>query len=133
MPQRFANLARAILAASITDTDVTLTLDTVANADLFPVANTGTASVPAATDWFKATLQDAANNVEIIYVRTRALGSAVLSDVLRGQEGTTARAFTAGTVVGLRVTAMDMDAAMVVGGGGPASAGFEQQFLLMGA
>jgi hypothetical protein len=46
--------------------------------------------------------------VEIIYVRTRNAGSAVFSNILRGQEGTTARTFVAGSVVVLRVTAADI-------------------------
>lgn len=110
--QRFSNAARATLAAGITDTATTLTLDTAANADRFPVATTGTGPVPGAAPWFKAVLQDAQSNVEIIYVRTRAAGSAVFAHVLRGQEGTTARAFAAGSVVGLRVTALDMEGAI---------------------
>ena len=113
MPQQFTNNARAVLASTITDTATSIVVDS-ASADLFPVANTGTSSVPAATNWFKATLQDSAGHVEIVYVRTRASGSAILSNVIRGQEGTTALAFTAGTVVGLRVTAADLAVALAI-------------------
>ena len=115
MPQLFTNNARALLASGITDTATSLTVE-AAKADLFPTANTNTASVPAsATNWFKLTLQDAVGNVEIIYVRTRAAGSAVMSNIIRGQEGTTARAFSAGTVVGLRITAADVEGSIAAG------------------
>ena len=104
MPQLFTNNARALLASGIAAADTSLTVE-AAKADLFPAANTGTGSVPATTNWFKATLQDSMGNVEIIYVRTRTAGSGVFSNVLRGREGTTARDFIAGSVVGLRITA----------------------------
>jgi hypothetical protein len=81
-------------------------------ADLFPTANTNTGSVPAATNWFKVTLQDSTGAVEIVYVRTRTAGSGIFSNVLRAQEGTTALAFSAGTVVGLRLTAADIQASV---------------------
>lgn len=115
MPQLFSNNARALLVSGINETATSLVIE-AAKADLFPTANTGTASLPAVTDWFKITLQDTPGNVEIMYVRTRTAGSGVLSNVLRGQEGTTARAFTAGTVVGLRITALDVQTALGVFG-----------------
>lgn len=108
MPQLFTNNARALLASGITDTATSLTVE-ASKADLFPTANTDTNPVPAATNWFKITLQNDAGEVEIIYVRTRTAGSAIMSNLLRGQEGTTARAFSAGTVVGLRITAADVE------------------------
>lgn len=111
MSQLFSNAARTTLASGILATDTSLTVAT-GKGDLFPVANTGTGSVPAsATDWFKAVLQDAAGNIEIIYVRTRASASDTMSNILRGQEGTTARAFAAGVVIGVRVTAADAQSA----------------------
>jgi hypothetical protein len=109
MPQLFTNNARSTLQSTITDTATSLTIAAGA-ADLFPAANVGTGSVPSTDNWFKATLQDVSGNVEIIYVRTRNAGSAVFSNILRGQEGTTARAFTAGSVIGLRLTAADVQA-----------------------
>ncbi len=108
MPQLFTNNARALLASGITDSATSLTVE-ASKADLFPTANVGSGSVPSTNNWFKATLQDSAGNVEIVYVRTRTAGSGVFSDVIRGQEGTTARAFSAGTVVGLRITAADVE------------------------
>jgi hypothetical protein len=108
MPQLFTNNARALLASGITDTATSITIE-ASKADLFPTANTGTGSIPSVNNWFKATLQDALGNVEIVYVRTRNAGSGVFSNVLRGQEGTTARAYSAGDVVGLRITAADVE------------------------
>jgi hypothetical protein len=111
MPQQFSNNARSTLANTISDTATSLTVQAGA-ADLFPAANVGSGSIPSTNNWFKATLQDVAGNVEIIYVRTRNAGSAVFSNILRAQEGTTAREFVAGSVVGLRVTAADIQASI---------------------
>jgi hypothetical protein len=111
MPQLFSNNARSTLASSINSSATSLTIQSGA-ADLFPVADVGTGDLPSADDWFKATLQDVSGNVEIVYVRTRVSGSAVLSNVIRGREGTSARSFVAGTVIGLRVTAEDIQASI---------------------
>jgi len=113
MPQQFSNNARSTLQSTITDTATSLTIAAGA-ADLFPTANVGTGSIPSTDNWFKATIQDVSGNVEIIYVRTRNAGSAVLSNILRGQDGTTARAFVAGSIVGLRITAADIQTALDV-------------------
>lgn len=107
MPQLFTNNARALLASGINESATTITIE-AGKADLFPVANVGSGSLPSANNWFKATLQDSSGNVEIVYVRTRTAGSGVLGNVIRAQEGTTARAFNAGSVVGLRVTSADI-------------------------
>lgn len=115
MAQQFTNNARALLVAGISYSDTSLVIQS-SKADLFPVANTGTGAVPAATNWFKATLQNSAGAVEIIYVRTRTAGSGVFSNILRGQEGTAALSFVAGTVVGLRVTAQDVQTALDLAG-----------------
>ena len=104
MPQLFTNAARSLLQASILSTDTSLTVET-AKADLFPVANT--------TDWFKATLQDSSGNIEIVRVNTRAAAGAVFT-IVRAQEGTTARAFAVGSVVGLRVTAADLQGVVAI-------------------
>jgi hypothetical protein len=64
--------------------------------------------VPSANNWYKVTIQDAQGATEIVYVRTRTSGSGILSNVIRGQEGTAARSFSAGAVVGLRLTALDV-------------------------
>ena len=111
MAQQFKNNARALLVAGISSTDTSLVVES-AKADLFPVANTGTGSIPSANSWFKATLQDSTGAVEIVYVRTRTAGSGIFSNVIRAQEGTTALNFLAGTVVGLRITAGDVQVAL---------------------
>lgn len=95
MAQLFADAARAYLSAGINDTDTTIAI--ASGGALFPVA-TG-------TDWFKAVLQDA-SGIEIVYVTAHTSASTSFT-VTRGQEGTTARSFAAGSVFGLRVTAAD--------------------------
>lgn len=95
MGQLFADAARAYLSAGINDTDTTISI--TAGGALFPVAN--------GADWFKAVLQDA-SGIEIVYVTAHTSASTSFT-VTRGQEGTTARSFAAGSVFGLRVTAAD--------------------------
>lgn len=102
MAQLFANAARGELASALTDAATTLTLSSPAGT-LFPVANRGTGSTG---DWFRIVVQDA-TYYEVMLVRTHTSGANTFSNVLRGQEGTTARAFAAGSTVGLRVTAAD--------------------------
>lgn len=104
MSQKFANAARSRLAAGINASVTTFTVE-LSTADLFPIANTP--DWLSKNDWFKATIQNALGQFEIIYVGVRASGSGVFSNVLRGQEGTTASAWNAGDVVGLRLTALD--------------------------
>ena len=111
MAQQFANNARALLVAGISDTDTSIVIE-AAKADLFPVANVGTGSLPSASSWFKATLQNSAGAVEIVAVRSRTAGSGVLSNVIRGYDGTTPLNFVAGTVAGLRITAEDVQTAL---------------------
>jgi hypothetical protein len=111
MAQQFNNNARALLVSSINSSVTSIVIES-AKADLFPVANVGTGSLPSASSWFKATLQDSSGAVEIVAVRTRTAGSGVLSNVIRGYDGTTALAFVAGTVVGLRITAVDVQTAL---------------------
>jgi hypothetical protein len=111
MAQQFRNNARALLTASITNTATTIVIEAT-KADLFPIADVGTGSLPSTSDWFKVTLQDPSGNVEIVAVRTRTAGSGILSNVIRGYDGTTALAFVSGTVVGLRITAEDVQTAL---------------------
>lgn len=114
MPQLIANNARALLTADILAAATSISIE-VAKADTFPVANTGTDPVPTVgKDYFKAVLQKSTGEIEIIYVRTRAAGIAILSNVIRGQEGTTALDFLAGSVVGLRITAMDLQTSVAL-------------------
>lgn len=109
MSQLFADRAISILQATINSSATSLTVE-AGKADRFPVADTGTDPVnTAGKDWFKAVLRDSSGNWEIVYVRTRALGSAVLSNVQRAQEGTTAIGFAAGSIVRVSVTAEDIE------------------------
>jgi hypothetical protein len=108
MSQKFRNLAKSTLTSTITSGQTSLTIG-IAAADLFPVANTDADPVPTSgKDYFKIVLQDSSGNIEIAYVRTRELGSAVMSNIIRGQEGTTALAFLSGSIVALRHTAQDL-------------------------
>lgn len=108
MTQKFANDARALLASSISDSATSIVLESGLG-DLFPIATLGV-GVPGEGegDWFKCTLENASGQREIVIVRTRASGSDILSNVQRGIESTTARAFDTGTVIGLRPTAGDV-------------------------
>lgn len=114
MTQKISNNARAKLTAGIIAGDTSIAIE-VAKADSFPVADTGAAAIPQpGKDWFKAVLQDDLGNIEIIYVRSRGAGVAILSNVIRAQEGTAAQAFAAGSVVGLRLTALDHENAIAL-------------------
>lgn len=110
MAQKFSNAARGALAAGISASSTTILLNSGGGA-LFPVANTGASAISSSADWFKAVLQDD-TTFEVIYVRTHTSGNDSFSDVLRGQDGTTAAAFAADTIVGLRPLAADSDAAV---------------------
>jgi hypothetical protein len=107
MPQMFANAARATLASGITNVATSITLATGKGA-LFPVADTDTGAVGGTTKWFRAVLDDGVS-IEVVYVRTHTASSDSFTNVQRGQEGTTAVAWSAGAVIGLRVTAADME------------------------
>lgn len=112
MTQKLANKARSTLTGAITDVATSLTIQS-GDADLFPVATTGTSAVgTAGLDWFKIVLEKNTGEYEIAYCRSRAAGVATLSNVIRGQEGTTAIAFSAGDVVGLRMTKTDIENAL---------------------
>ena len=106
MAQQFSDAARSELTAGISAGGTTITL---ADGSRFPEANAGTSAVSDANLWFKAVLQDE-TGFEIVYVRTHAIATTpnTLSNVLRGQEGTTARSFAATSVIGVRLTAGDM-------------------------
>lgn len=112
MAQKFSNAARAELASTINNTDTSITISS--GGSLFPVANTGTSAIGAGADWFKLVLQDI-SGIEIVYVRTHTEGSNTFSNVIRGQEGTTAREFLAASIIGLRPTAGDAEGTIYEG------------------
>jgi hypothetical protein len=93
----FTNNASAALASSITTSSTTITVTTGAGAQ-FPGITGG--------NYFYATLTDSSNNLEIVKVTGRA--SDVLT-VVRAQEGTTARAYSAADKIELRLTAAGMN------------------------
>jgi len=106
MTQRFKDKGRTTLASFLSDSATSLSV-AAGTGDLFPEVG---ATTPGGTDWFKAVLEDETGDYEIIYVYTRSDGSDLFADVVRAQEGTTAREWPSGeTVVGLRVTGKDME------------------------
>jgi hypothetical protein len=97
MTQKFANAARAYLASSVTNSATTVTIG--GGGSLFPAIST--------PDFSRAVLQDA-NGIEVVLITAHTAGSNSFT-VTRGQEGTTARSFAAGSVFGIRMTAADGD------------------------
>lgn len=99
MAQLFANNAKAKLVAGVNNTsDFQLNVE-AGKGDLFPITTGG--------NYFNVTVEDAAGNVEIWKIDSRANGSDVLSATSianRAQEGTTKRAFIAGDIVECRLT-----------------------------
>lgn len=107
MPQLFTNNARSRLVGALGSAADSFTIESP-TADLFPVANTTDWLTPA--NWFKAVLESDLGQTEIIYVGVRNSGSGVFSNVQRAREGTVALTLPAGAVVGLRLTALDVQA-----------------------
>ena len=109
MTQLFRDGARGELQTAINSSATTLS---VSNGELFSIATVGTGALSSG-DWFKAVLQSGAQ-FEIVYVRSHETVSLpdTFTNVLRGQDGTTAQAFPVGTVFGIRPTAGDMDKAI---------------------
>lgn len=93
MPQQFLDQARAILQGNIVAAATSLSI-TASVADRFPVGNTSSWGTPL--NWFKCVLIDNTGQFEVIKVGVRASGSGAFSNVLRAQDGTTAKNFTAG-------------------------------------
>lgn len=101
MAQLFANAARSTLTASITADSTQLQINPADQA-LFPVA-TG-------ADWFKVALEDSSGNLEFMQVQ-RSVGQSLLTISARATEDAAkfpARAFVAGSLVELRMTAADL-------------------------
>jgi len=98
MGVKVTNNAFGELASGITDSATTLTLGT-AQGTKFPVLGAG--------DFFFGTLIDTGNNLEIVKVTAR---SADTMTIVRGQDGTTARAYSAGDRFELRPTAAMFEA-----------------------
>ena len=105
MPIKIKNNAFGVLLTGITSTGTSITLQTGQGAN-FPSLVSG--------DYFYATLIDNSNNLEI--VKVTAIASDVLT-VVRGQESTTARAYSAGDRIELRITAQALTDFVVPGDG----------------
>jgi hypothetical protein len=100
---KVANNANATLAASITSSATSITV-TSGQGARFPTLSAG--------DYFYATLIDVSNNLEIVKVTAR---STDVLTVTRAQESTTARAYSTGDRIELRLTAQTfIDAALAV-------------------
>ena len=99
---KFANSAFATLAAGINSSATSITLTTGQGAR-FPSLGAG--------DYFYATLIDASNNLEI--VKCTARSTDVLT-VVRAQESTTARAYSTGDRIELRVTAAGLAESLLI-------------------
>lgn len=102
----FANNASALLAATITDSDTTIQVASGFGAN-FPS--------PTGGDYFLATLEDDSGDIEIVKCTARSTDNLT---VVRGQEGTTAQAFTLNvTRVELRLTKETLEAFLQKSGG----------------
>ena len=88
---RLSNNAQTTLSSAISATDTSIT---VADGSVFPALS--------GSDYTYVTLEDTSGNLEI--VKVTAISSNTLT-VTRGQDSTTARAFSSGDFVQLRVTA----------------------------
>jgi hypothetical protein len=95
MPIKFTNNATTTLASSITSSATSIPL-AVGTGALFPAVTT------ASGNFFYATLVDSSNNIEIVKVTNRATDTLT---VVRGQDGTTAKAYIGGDKLELRPTA----------------------------
>lgn len=93
MAIKFTNNASSTLASSISSSALTITLASGGGA-LFPTLGAG--------DYFYGTLVDSSNNLEIVKVTAR---SGDTLTVVRGQDGTTAKAYVGGSKFELRPTA----------------------------
>jgi len=89
----FSNNASAAIASSITASATSIVLAAGTGA-YFPS--------PSISDWFYLTLVDSSNNLEIVKVTSR---SGDTLTVIRGRDGTTGRAYPAGSIAECRVTA----------------------------
>lgn len=99
---KVANNAFGTLASSITNSATSITL-TTGQGSRFPTLGAG--------DYFYATLIDTTNNLEI--VKCTARSTDVLT-VTRAQENTTARAYSAGDRIEIRITAATFEDATAV-------------------
>jgi len=96
MAIKFTNNASATLASSINSSATSIILSGGQGA-LFPSL--------AGSDYFYATLVDSSNNIEIVKVTARSTDTLT---VVRGQDGTSGRAYSSGDRIELRVVAASL-------------------------
>lgn len=100
MAQLYANNGQSTLSASATASDTTLFIQP-GHGGRFPTI--------AGSDYFYATLENAAGNIEVVKVTTHT-AAATSFTVTRAQQGTTARVWASGDLIELRATAAEMTA-----------------------
>ena len=93
MTIQWSNNASGALASSISSSSTTIVLAAGQGVE-FPT--------PGGNNYFYATLTDTSNNLEVIKVTARTVDTLT---VVRGQDGTAARAYAAGDLLELRPTA----------------------------
>lgn len=98
MAQKWGNNSASVLAAGISDTDTSVTVYP-SHGSRFPVV--------AAPDYAFATLEDASGNVEIVKIVAH-VGTGNAFTVERAQQGTEARAWVAGDLFEMRLTASEL-------------------------
>jgi hypothetical protein len=110
MPRKFSDNAATTLAQALLIGGTTLTVQ-AGKGDNFP-AVIGHGAAGSAPDYFVITLEDAAGNREKVKVEQRAAASDALGSggypLVRGYDGTVARAWNIGDVVDLRVDRSEM-------------------------
>lgn len=97
--QVYANNASAVLASGITDSATTITVASGQGAS-FPTVSGG--------NWAYITLVDTSGNLEIVKCTAHSAAADTFT-CTRGQDGTTARAFSANDLFELRVTKATLD------------------------
>jgi len=106
--QLFGNNASSLLAASISDADLTIQLTTGFGA-LFPS--------PGADEYFLVTLENDSGDIEVVKVTSRSTDLLTVPTGGRGQEGTSAQSWTNGQArVELRLTRGTMEVFIQRGG-----------------
>lgn len=106
--QLFGNNASALLVASISDSDLTIQVQNGFGA-LFPN--------PGADEYFLVTIENDSGDIEVVKVTTRAVDLFTVPVGGRGQEGTSAQAWTNGQArVELRLTRGTMETFIQRGG-----------------
>lgn len=92
----------AILVTNNASAEIALSITSSATSIILAAGQGAEFPSPGPSDYFYATLVDSSNNLEIVKCTSRAADTLT---VLRAQDNTVARAFTAGSLVELRIVA----------------------------